>query len=86
MSEQIKKEGEGYGTRERAYDVLCPLFRAYRPNGIRCESHVPESNTIEICYQNQKACEKQRHLYCEGEWKRCEHYQSWLHMRWQDEE
>lgn len=86
MSEQIKKEGEGYGNRNRAESVLCPLFRAYRQNGIRCASHVPESSTVEICYQNSAACEKQRKLFCEGEWQRCEHYRSWEHMNWIDEE
>ena len=78
------KKGE-YENRERTESILCPLFRAYRNNGIRCESHIPESSTIEICYTNTAACEKQRKLYCEGNWKRCEHYLSWLHMKWQDE-
>ena len=75
---------DGYGSTEDE-SVLCPLFRACTPHTIRCERHVPDSNTIEICYQNQQRCEKQKKIYCEGNWKRCEHYVSWLHMRWEDE-
>lgn len=65
--------------------VLCPLFKAFTPNTIRCESHVPESNIVEIRYRDTEKCDKQRKLFYEGEWKRCEHYRSWLHMKWEDE-
>lgn len=64
--------------------ILCPLFKSFTDHSIRCESHVPDSNAIEIKYQEPTRCEKQRRIYCEGNWKRCEHYLSWLHMRWED--
>ena len=64
--------------------VLCPLFKAVTPNEIRCESHVPDSSVIAIRYRDIKACEKQRRLYCEENWQRCEHYIAWKHMRWED--
>ena len=67
-----------------AENVLCPLFRAYTTNAIRCESHVPDSTTIEIRYQDPKKCDLQRKLYCEGNWKRCEQFLSWKHMRWEE--
>jgi len=65
--------------------VLCPLFKAFTPNTIRCESHLPDSNAVEFRYRDQKKCETQRKIFCEGCWKRCEHYRSWLHMKWEDE-
>ena len=65
-------------------NILCPLFKAFSPNTIRCESHVPDSNAIEIRYRDTRKCDTQRKLYCEGNWKRCEHYLSWKHMRWED--
>lgn len=71
------------GNTEAEY-VLCPLFREFTKNTIRCESHVPDSNTIEIRYRDVKKCETQKKLYCEGNWKRCEHYLAWRHMRWED--
>ena len=64
--------------------VLCPLFKGFTNNEIRCESHVPEASCVIIRYRNDKNCDKQRKLYCEENWKRCEHYLSWLHMKWED--
>lgn len=66
--------------------VLCPLFKAYTQNSIICESHVPDSITIQIRYGTEsRKCETQRRLYCEGNWKRCEHYLAWRHLKWIDE-
>ena len=48
--------------------VLCPLFKAFgSSNGqswIRCESHVPDSNTVEIRYRNMEQCRIQRETFC----------------------
>lgn len=76
---------KGSGNTE-AENVLCPLFKSFTCNTIRCESHVPESVTVEIRYSDTKKCKQQRELYCEGAWKRCEHFISWKHMNWLDEE
>jgi len=66
--------------------VLCPLFKSFTANTIRCESHVPDSETVELRYSDTKKCAMQRKIFCEGVWKRCEHYQSWVHMKWEDTE
>ena len=50
----------------------------------RAESHVPESSLVEIQYRSPKKCETQRKLYCEQNWKRCEHYLAWKHLRWEE--
>ena len=65
--------------------AVCPLIIATTQNEIRCKSHVPDSNEIAIRYRNTKDCEKQRRLYCEENYKRCEHYIAWKHLRWEDE-
>ena len=75
---------KGYGNTE-GENILCPLFKAVTPNEIRCESYVPESSVNAIRYRNTAACEKQRRIYCEENWKRCEHYLAWEHFRWEDE-
>ena len=74
---------KGFGNAE-GENILCPLFRAVTPTEIRCESHVPESSIIAIRYRNAAMCEKQRRLYCEENWKRCEHYLAWKHLRWEE--
>lgn len=66
--------------------ILCPLFKAFTASTIRCESHVPESQTIELRYSSTQRCAEQRKIFCEGCWKRCEHYLAWKHFRWYDEE
>lgn len=66
-------------------NVLCPLFVSFTDNELRCHPHVPEAAATIIRYADKKACWQQRKMYCEGCWKRCEHYLAWQHFRWEDE-
>ena len=66
-------------------NVLCPLFVAFTENELRCESHVPGANAVRLAYGDREECRKQRKLFCEGEWERCEHYLAWKHFRWEDD-
>ena len=72
------------GNRE-GENVLCPLFIAFCENEIRCHPHVPEACATIIRYNEKNACYKQRDLYCQGEWERCEHFKTWKHWMWEDE-
>ena len=77
---------QGQGNRE-GENVLCPLFIEFRDNELRCESHVPEAAAVIIRYSDREACSQQRKLYCEGCWKKCEHYLAWNHFRnWEEDE
>ena len=75
----------GTGNREGEY-VLCPLFISFTDNELRCESHVPDANATIMRYAEKEKCRTQRRLYCEGDWRRCEHYLAWKHFRWEDED
>ena len=66
--------------------VLCPLFKSFKEDEIRCASHVPDASAVILKYRNKQACKTQREVFCERCWKRCEHYLSWRHMRWDDTE
>ena len=74
----------GEGNREGEY-VLCPLFVAYTDNEIRCKPHIPEASATLHRYSDRDACKRQRNMYCEGCWERCEHYLSWKHFAWEDD-
>lgn len=74
---------QGYGNVEGEY-IKCPIWKSYAPTEIRCESHVPECSACILKYRTADACEKQRKLFCEENWERCEHYIAWKHMRWED--
>lgn len=76
---------KGDGNREGEY-VICPLFVAFTDNELKCHPHVPEATTTILRYSNKTACWNQRKLYCEGNWKRCEHYIAWKHLMWEDED
>lgn len=76
---------KGAGTAE-SISTLCPLFRAASQNWIRCESHVPDSETVEIRFRHESRCSKQKRIFCEGCYERCEHYLSWRHMKWEEDE
>lgn len=73
----------GYGN-TNGENIVCPLFKSNTENEIRCESHVPECQVTVLKYRDRRKCEKQRRIYCQENWKRCEHYLSWLHMKWED--
>lgn len=73
------------GNRE-GENVLCPFFVSFSDNEIRCESHVPDANAAILRYADREACRRQRKLYCEGSYKRCEHYLSCIHFRWEDDD
>lgn len=75
----------GEGTRESCY-VVCPLFVAFTDNEIRCKPHLPDASATLHRYSDRAACKRQRNVFCEGCWERCEHYLSWKHWNWEDEE
>ena len=66
--------------------MRCPLFRESSSNWIRCESHVPDSEIIEIRYKHESRCTKQKQIFCQNCYERCEHFRSWQHMKWIDDE
>ncbi len=76
---------KGAGNNE-SISTLCPLFKASNANWIRCESHVPDSETVEIRYAHASRCRAQRTIFCEGCYQRCEHYRSYIHMKWPEDE
>ena len=75
---------KGYGN-TAGEKVLCPLFKAYTANEIRCERHVPDSSVTVLRYGDAEKCRAQRKLYCEKNWKRCEQYLAWKHFQWEDD-
>ena len=74
------------GMKTESEAILCPLFREFSASTIKCESHLPDSETVEFRYSDTARCKTQRTVFCEGIWKRCEHYRSWMHMKWSDED
>ena len=76
---------KGDGNREGEF-VLCPLFVSYSDHELRCHPHVPEATATILRYSDRQACWSQRKMYCEGNWKRCEHYIAWKHLMWEDED
>lgn len=64
--------------------IVCPCFRASSEKELWCESHVPESSMTVLRYRNAGALKKQIEIYCKENYKRCEHYLSVKHMKWED--
>lgn len=73
------------GNRE-GENVLCPLFVAFTETEIRCHAHVPDASATILKYTDRGKCRQQRTIFCEGCWNRCEHYQAWRHLMWDDDE
>lgn len=66
--------------------IICPLYIAHTDHEIRCQAHVPDATATILRYSDMGRCQAQRKTYCEGCWKRCEHYLTWIHFRWEEEE
>ena len=75
----------GEGERD-GKSVLCPLYVCYSDFEIRCRPHVPDAAATIHKYSNKNLCVKQRTIFCEGCWERCEHYKAWEHFRWEDDD
>ena len=74
------------GTGNRAGEnVLCPLFIAFTEKELMCHSHVLDASSVILKYSDRTTCERQRKLFCEGCWEKCEHYLSWKHWCWEDD-
>jgi hypothetical protein len=77
-------KGHGPSTRRAAY-VLCPLYVADGERDILCESHIPDARVTVNRFNSKKDKDTQKRCFCEGCWKRCEHYLSWKHWKWEEE-
>ncbi len=69
-----------------AEDIRCPLFVAESERDILCESHMMDAKVTIIRYRTGKDKAIQRACFCEGAYEKCEHYVSWKHWRWEDED
>ena len=70
--------------RSRVPAIAAALANAYAE---AIESFTDDENKIrcdKAVAQIHEAVEKQRRIYCEENWERCEHYLAWKHMRWED--
>ena len=65
-------------------NIVCPCFKADGEKEIWCESHVPECGLVILKYRSSGARAKQEEIYCKENYKRCEHFLSVKHMRWED--
>ena len=70
--------------------VLCPFWIAYGDprsdaRSIICEGDIPDSRCKTI-FKGMTQRDFHAKTYCENHYKRCEHYISIIHHRWQDDD
>lgn len=65
-------------------NIVCPCYKAQSSTELWCESHVPEASMTVIRYRSTSALKKQIEIYCKENYKRCEHFLSVKHMKWDD--
>lgn len=78
------------GTGGRAYCVQCPFWVAYGnpatdARSVYCEGEVPDTQT-KMIFKGKTQLDQHRMIYCENQYKRCEHYISVMHHRWKDDD
>lgn len=80
----MSKEREISGTAGSG-GILCPFYIAQGSTDIICEGTVPETTcTQRFKYKTDK--QRQQESFCEGCFKRCEHYIAVMHFKYWDEE
>lgn len=67
-----------------ADDILCPMFHAHNDRNILCEGHVPDTRA-EIKFRSTAQKNQHEKIFCEGCYKKCEHYISVMHFRWEED-
>ena len=77
------KKGDLSG--KAAQFILCPLFCAHSERKILCEGHIPNTRT-EQQFKTKGEKTQQQTIFCEGCYKKCEHYISVMHFRWNEDE
>jgi len=75
----------GYGKRESGM-IRCPLFVAWSRKSLLCRPHIPGSQSTEIKFGSEAQRINQQQIFCMGCYDHCEHYLSWLHFQWIDED
>jgi len=66
--------------------IRCPLFVAWSRKALLCKPHIPGSQITEIKYQSENMRIQQQRIFCEGCYDHCEHYLSWMHFQWKDDD
>ena len=73
--------------REELEKGMCPLFLHYGELDISCRAHVGDAKWTTIHYPTQQMREQQMRCYCQTQcFRRCEHYLSWKHFAWEEDE
>ncbi len=64
---------------------ICPLFTAHSDKEIICKSHMTGADRVSLLYWSKANLEMQLTLFCGQNYKKCEHYLSYKHFKWEDE-
>ncbi len=64
---------------------ICPLFIAHSDKEIICKSHMTGADRVSLLYWSKANLEMQLNLFCGQNYKKCEHYLSYKHFKWEDE-
>lgn len=68
------------------YRARCPLHIAWREDEIMCRPAMPDSAATIHRYSDAETAQRQKEIFCCGQYLRCEHYQCWKHFMWEEEE
>ena len=73
------------GNMMRASRILCPFYRNQDKLNIGCEAPF-EGPTLQLRFQNQSEKDRQRGIFCENQYKRCEIYRCIMANRYPEED
>lgn len=82
---QGAKHHRNSATNQGARDVLCPFFRNHSSVEINCEGYTDE---MVVCmkYRRVEDKKKQQAIYCQENFRYCEHYNALMLLKYADEE
>ena len=75
-----KKDRGSYGN-QNARDILCPFFRSHNAMEINCEGYTDEM-VCAMKYRSVGSKKQQQHIYCEENYRYCEHYNALMAIKY----
>lgn len=82
---QGQKHYRNSGTNHGARDVVCPFFRNHSSVEINCEGYTDDM----ICamkYRRVEDKKRQQSIYCQDNYRYCEHYNALMMLKYNNEE
>ena len=80
-----RTEKRGASTTRAARDIVCPFFKSHNGLEINCEGY-QDGMVCAMKYNRAGDKKQQQHIYCQENYRYCEHYNALMILKYADDE